>query len=102
MYITSKLTEEQKREAAALGFTAEDYADPRSNVEVWPENWRYVKLFDALSTQWRGGFSGPTGLDYSVLKDTMELMGFERSEFNETFDVVRLMEAEALDEIHDR
>lgn len=38
-------------------------------VRVWPENWPALRLFLAVSTQWRwAGLAGvPTGLDYAAL-----------------------------------
>jgi hypothetical protein len=54
--------------AAAMRERASAAAEAAA-VEVMPENWGAVRVFLAMSTQWRrAGLSGvPTGLDYAVL-----------------------------------
>lgn len=34
---------------------------------IWPCNWKPLHLFIGLSTQWRVGMAGITGLDYAAL-----------------------------------
>lgn len=63
---------------------------------VWPENWEAMVVFSRLSTQWRTGFSGPTGLDYTAVPVVMRLCGIGPAQRNEVFEVVRQMETEAL------
>lgn len=78
----------------AAGFTAEDYEqDP---VEVWPENLQAVNVLVAMDTQWRVGFSGATGLDYSALPFVLQMAGVPRSKWAEMFEDIRLMEDAAL------
>lgn len=48
-----------------MGWEPEDYEDEEP-FEVWTENWQAFTLFQSLSTQWRVGFNGPTGLDYTA------------------------------------
>jgi len=40
-----------------------------TEAAIWPENWGAVRVFAAMSTQWRrAGMAGvPVGLDYAVL-----------------------------------
>jgi hypothetical protein len=34
---------------------------------LWPENAEAWRIFLQLTTQWRHGFNGPTGLDYTAV-----------------------------------
>lgn len=65
-------------------------------VQVWPENLPTVNLFIAMSTQWRIGGVGPTGLDYGPLAAVMELVEIEAKDRPDAFDGLRIMESEAL------
>ena len=49
-----------------------------------------------MTTQWRIGMNGATGLDYSALPAVMELMGMDPEEKPQIFRDVRVMEREAL------
>ncbi|WP_410003797.1 DUF1799 domain-containing protein [Pseudomonas syringae] len=40
---------------------------PVEEVEVWPDSWKAFRLFESLSTQWRTGPGGASGLDYSAI-----------------------------------
>lgn len=76
------------------GFTAADYEiDP---VDQWPENDAAMNLFCSISTQWRTGMNGHTGLDYNVLFTRMDRMKLPEREYDWLFDDVRVIEAEAL------
>lgn len=81
-----------------MGFTPEDYEE---HVEIWPENWPSWRLFRDCSTQWRvapmGGF---IGLDYGPLFALMERRGLSRDEWSQTFDDIRVLESEALNQMH--
>lgn len=63
---------------------------------VWPENVPAVNAFIAMSTQWRTGMAGVTGLDYAALPPVLEMTAVARDEWPDVFDGVRTMEAEAL------
>lgn len=81
----------------AAGFAPEDYeTDP---VDVWPENWLAVMLLCDMSTQWRTGMAGATGLDYPVLFRLMDEAGLKGTEWRDTFEAVRCMESVALDQM---
>lgn len=69
-------------------------------VEVWAENMPVIAVFSAMQTQWRMGFNGPVGLDYSVLPLIMRATGVSRANLPDIFDGVHTMELAALDEIH--
>ena len=74
-----------------------DYGEADS-VEVWPENWPILRLFDAMRTQWRVGFGGAYGLDYNALPVVMDLQNVTDREW--AFEGLRVMEYEALKEMH--
>lgn len=78
---------------AALLAAHEDY-------EVWPENMPAIHLFSSLSTQWRHGMNGPTGLDYNVLFSRMDRMKLSERDYDWLFDDVRVIEREALSTIN--
>ena len=68
---------------------------------VWPENWPIVNLFSRLSTQWRVGFSGPTGLDYGAAWLLIDRMRLPDAEADEMFDGVQVMERAAMDAMNE-
>ena len=50
-----------------------------------------------MQTQWRIGMAGPTGLDYAALPAVLSLCGIDAADHTDTFEALRVMEAEALD-----
>jgi hypothetical protein len=82
-------------EAKRIGLTLEEAQGPP--VEVWPDNWLAVCVFNAMSTQWRTSMAGRTGLDYAVLQSVMRLVGVPASERAEVFDSIRTLEGAALE-----
>ena len=87
-------TEDSEAELAAFGFLPEDYANER--IEIWPENQQAINLFTSISTQWRVGAGGPTGLDYNVLFMRMARMDLSDERHEQLFDDIRVIESEAL------
>ncbi|WP_442965128.1 DUF1799 domain-containing protein [Pseudomonas sp. ESBL1] len=79
---------------AALGLTLDDIEE--EVVEVWPDAWPAFLLFEAMSTQWRLGPGGPSGLDYSAIPSTAKMIGLKHRELSEAFNDLRVMENEAL------
>lgn len=79
---------------AALGLTQADIAE--EEVEVWPDAWPAFRLFDAMGTQWRVGPGGASGLDYTAIPTTAEMLGIKRRDLTEIFPDLRVMEVEAL------
>jgi hypothetical protein len=65
-------------------------------VELWPDNLLAVNVFIAMSTQWRTGAVGATGLDYSALPAVFRLVGVPRALWTDTFECLRILEGEAL------
>lgn len=82
-----------QEELDAIGLLREDVTDD-SDFEVWPENWLPFQVFSQVSTQWRVGYGGPTGLDYSQVKWVMELMQVKKP--LEVLHAIRTLESSAL------
>ena len=70
--------------------------DLDEDMEVWPDNWPAFCLFNAMSTQWRTGASGATGLDYTSLRDVASYLGIKTKQLREIFPDLQVMEVEAL------
>jgi hypothetical protein len=82
-------------ELAAAGLKPEDFEN--ESVEIWPENERAADLFSKLSTQWRIGLSGPTGLDYTPMFRMMDRMQLSDENYDALFSDMRFIERIALD-----
>lgn len=67
---------------------------------MWPENRQATLVFLAMSTQWRSGFNGPTGLDYGVLPEVWKRLRVPKKKRDRVFDDLRVIEAGALNEMH--
>lgn len=65
-------------------------------VEFWPELAQSVDLFITISTQWRVGMNGPTGLDYNVLFHELDRMALTKIDYDFLFEDIRVMESAAL------
>ncbi len=78
---------------ALFGLSAVDLDD---TVEVMPDVWPVFSLFEAMTTQWRAGMAGPTGLDYNAIPVTARMLGIKQRQARESFYDLRVMEAEAL------
>lgn len=77
-----------------FGLTLDDLDD--APVDIWPDNLAATNVFVSVTTQWRTGFGGVTGLDYNVLPSVFRLVGVPRTDWPDTFECVRVMEAEAM------
>lgn len=80
-----------------MGLTLKDFE--AGLFEVWQENWQAVVFFSRLSTQWRSGMAGPTGLDYTAVLALLRTLRLPRAEADALFDDVQVMEGEALREM---
>jgi len=68
--------------------------------ELWAQNWPAIKFYnDILSTQWRHGFNGPTGLDYNVLLHELDRRNLPSDEYDDLFGCLRVIEQTALQEM---
>lgn len=59
-------------------------------------------VFVAMGTQWEFGMAGPTGLQYASLPVVLRLLNIERKKWPSIFDDIRVMEAAALDKMHEK
>ncbi|TCK96252.1 DUF1799 domain-containing protein [Paraburkholderia sp. BL9I2N2] len=95
---------------AAFGARPEDVERAReqqaeNDFEVYPENWRAVQVFLALSTQWRTVAISTmtrarlihTGLDYAAIEPVFRMMGIKPKRCAAIFQKLRVMEEAALD-----
>ena len=67
---------------------------------VLPDNWLPLRVFQSMSTQWRIGMSGASGLDYSALPAVMKFEGVRKKDRRDVFDCVQILERAALGIIH--
>ncbi|SEE38781.1 DUF1799 domain-containing protein [Pseudomonas coleopterorum] len=81
-------------EVGAFGLTLDQI--PQEECYVWPENWPSFCVFESMTTQWRSGPGGATGLDYVSIPVVMRLVGVEKKRRPMVFEDVRVMEAAAL------
>lgn len=82
---------------AEFGLKPEDIPDVE--VDLWPENVPVKDTLMLMETQWRTGFSGPTGLDYGALPMVFKSLGISDEDQVDVFDGLRVMEAAALSEM---
>lgn len=85
-----------------FGLTPEDFPELEDEFGIWPDNVPAVETFIAMQTQWRVGMAGATGLDYTALPAVLSLVGVPADEHPDTFDCLRVMEAQAMTEMEKR
>jgi hypothetical protein len=84
-----------EEEAAAAGFSVEDYL---MTAELWPENWSAWRVFCDISGQWRLAANGqPFALDYGPLFTRMDRLNLSADEWEDLFQDIRVLEAAALE-----
>lgn len=81
-------------ELADYGLRREDYEQDLDVVHFTEEMAISWDLFLAMSTQWRQGSGGPTGLDYNALPIVMKLYKIDDDEA--LFNDLRILEGETL------
>jgi hypothetical protein len=89
-----------------MGAPPEVLAQARANASrfqeqlILPCNLEAVRVFWALSTQWRtvSGFRGVArlALDYTAIQPVLRFMAIPRQRWAEIFDALRIMESAAL------
>lgn len=89
----------EKETMAALALTEADYGPDGDVLAIWPDVWAAFKVFKALGTQWRVGFSGPSGLEYQAIPFVLRMQAIPRSDWPAIFDDIGVMESAALKEI---
>lgn len=79
-----------------IAFGIDPASQPPQDFLIYEDNWDAFLVFDSMSTQWRMGSVGPTGLDYNVIPMMMESLSIDKSEMVEIVPCLRIMENEAL------
>lgn len=99
------IDDEAATQFAALGVTVENsVVETSAEVEVWGENWPAVTVFLDCATQWASVEMGGagilrTGLRYGDVDVVLRRRGFDG---DEVFELVRVMEQEALPILNER
>lgn len=65
-------------------------------VPVWSDNLPAINVLIAVSTQWRVGMNGATGLDYNVLPAVFQMMQIPNDDWPDTFECLRILESESM------
>lgn len=88
--------------ARALGWDFDGTSGPSQEIEVWPDTWPSVQVFDALGSQWiYAGMGGvPTGIVYASIEPVLRVLAVPAEDWPLVFDDIRTMEAAALEEMH--
>lgn len=86
--------------AGLIGLSAKDFPAEQQLFELWPESFPALSFFRGYTTQWRQGPAGPTGLDYAVILHELDRKGLAGDEYDEMLHALRVIEGEALKQIH--
>lgn len=73
----------------------------RVKTKVWPLHFSVLNVFSSLSTQWRVGANGPSGIDYSVLPVVMDLHNIHQQDRAQLFADLQVMESAALEQMRE-
>ena len=92
--------DQARADLRAFGASAEQIAlqlgsEESPGFEIWPGNAAVFSAFLTVQTQWASGSAGPTGLDYTRVRDGLELAGIDLTP--EIFTQLRLIEAGVLE-----
>ena len=71
-------------------------------LQIWPENWRSVRIAAAMMTQWRVGPAGAIGMDYTALPVVEVRIGGEPGDPADEFAALQVIEAEMLTLMRDK
>lgn len=74
---------------------------PDEVIEVWDINIPVYDWFSHVSSQWRYGMNGPTGLDYTACEATARMLGYKKKQVLDMFPDLMVMENEALTTIRE-
>ena len=86
---------------SAWGFSDDDYGN-QDLVLILPDNLEAVNLFIDLSTQWRVGASGASGLDYNVLFQMLNMHRVPKKKWASLIDDIQVMEGQALETMSEK
>lgn len=88
------------KQLAAWGLKPSDY--PEQTIDIWPAHVNAYRLFAQVTTQWRVGLNGATGLDYSAVLSVLDRTHADKTA-DERMDIFRdmqVIERGALTEMH--
>lgn len=71
-----------------------DYPEPV--VDVFPELWPMLRLYDRHRRQLRMGPSGPVGLDFNVFLHELDRMNLTQDDYDDYLAQLRMIEVHAL------
>lgn len=80
-----------------MGFEAGDFSG--IEIEVWPENWQVVCLFQSMQTQWVYDQGCRTGLNYVALKTVEKRIGIRKKDRKQVFRKLQTLEIEFLNAV---
>ena len=83
-------------DAAELGVELPDSLVSSADFAIFPENVEAVSMFDRMATQWRIGFNGRLGLDYSALPFLLTI--YPVNDPRQLFEDLQVMEVAVLQE----
>ena len=84
------------------GFNFFESCAQENPILIWDENAAAFEIFYRMRTQWNVGVNGATGLRYEALYPLLERFSGEEYSWDELFDDVQVMEAEALNVMSER
>lgn len=87
-------------ELAAIGLMPEDFPPPE--FTLWACNWPALQFYTQVSTQWRTGSAGATGLDYNVVFHELDRKGLKPDAYDEMMASIRVIEETALQVLHEK
>ncbi len=82
------------QQAGLFGLSLDEI--PPEVIEVWDINWPAFSVFHSMSTQWRVGMGGATGLDYGQIPIVAKSLGYKKKDIYDMFPDIQVMENEAL------
>lgn len=80
----------------SAGFEPEDYEG--DIVEVWPENWPALQMFQRIGTRWNfGAMGGVSGIHWEAVYPLMDRLGLNANEWDALLGDLEIMEHAALE-----
>ena len=81
-----------------MGLVLEAPAAPQDEYVLWPELVPVWNAWHQVQTQWRDGFNGRTGLDYTGVRSALKCLGARKKQIREWFPLLQEAERAAMDE----
>ena len=99
--------EQEKKEASSRFGVPLDLVEEAEGFKtefngIYPDNMAPVAIFVDLTTQWRVGMNGITGLDYGALPAVLSIRQIKRDDRAEIFECLQVMERATLKKVRER